>query len=461
MAMPGVEGESSAQILVVDDDANLRLILTDRLLALGHNVDQAASLAEALALLERGSYQLVCLDVFLPDQRQLEGLAAILERCPGLPIVVMTAHGTIDLAVEAMKEGAYDFVTKPLDYKRLSVVVKRALESTQLRTEVDYLRRAADRPFSEIVGERTGLQGVMELVRRVAPADATVLLRGETGTGKEVIARAIHRLSPRAGRPFVVANCAAIPRELMESEMFGHARGAFTGAVADHRGYFETAGSGTLLLDEIGDLNLDLQAKILRVLEDGSYRRVGSAAALRNRARIIASTHQPLEQLMAEKKFREDLFYRLNVFPIHLPPLRERRQDIPELARHLLRQACRGRAGGALELGPDAVAVLQEHQWWGNVRELRNCMERLALTVPGREISPADLVPLLHRRPPREPDPAGAPLKDLEEQAVRAALARFGGNRTRAAEALGIGRRTLQYKLKQYGLAEEQAGQDE
>ena len=453
--MPDLHSGTESQILVVDDDDNLRLILQDRLSNMGHAVNEASSVAEALEQLGRESYQLVLLDVYLPDQRSLEGLTLIRERYGGLPVVVMTAHGSIDLAVDAMRQGAYDFVTKPLDFERLASVVERALESNQLRAEVSYLRRAADEPFSEIVGERSGLRETMILVRDVAFSDTTVLLRGETGTGKEVIARAIHRLSARRDRPFVVANCAAIPRDLMESEMFGHARGAFTGAIDDHAGFFETAGRGTLLLDEIGDLNQDLQAKILRVLEDGSFRKVGSSTTLHNRARIIASTHQPLEVHMENGRFREDLFYRLNVFPIELPSLRERRDDIPVLAAHFIRITSRGRRAEEPVLSSGAIDALMEHPWRGNLRELRNCMERLALTVPGPRIKEADVAVLLHKRPARDDELFDRPLKDLEEQAILAALKRYGGNRTRAAEALGIGRRTLQNKLKLYGIAED------
>lgn len=456
MTVSETKRKQEALLLVVDDDDNLRMIMSDRLSNMGHKVDQASSLAEAMEQLGRESYQLLLLDIFLPDQQGLEGLRNIRKRFRSLPVIVMTAHGTIDLAVEAMKEGAYDFVTKPMNFKRLSVLVERAIESCELRTEVDYLRRAVDEPYSEIVGEQTGLKAVMELVRRVADTDTTVLLRGETGTGKEVIARAIHRLSPRRHKPFVVANCAAIPRELMESEMFGHTRGAFTGAVANHAGFFETAGGGTLLLDEIGDLNMDLQSKILRVLEDGSYRKVGSSTALNNRARIIASTHQPLESLMEGERFREDLFYRLNVFPIELPPLRARMEDVPALARHFLHLASRGRHSGDPVLSEGALKALQEHPWWGNLRELRNCMERLAITVPGPAITAEDVRMFLHQRSAPQDELPARPLKDLERQAIISALERMGGNRTKAAEALGIGRRTLQNKLKLYGLAESQ-----
>jgi transcriptional regulator with PAS, ATPase and Fis domain len=299
----------------------------------------------------------------------------------------------------------------------------------------------------------------------VAPTESTVLLRGETGTGKEVIARAIHRLSHRRQQPFVVANCAAIPRELMESEMFGHVRGAFTGAVKNHSGFFKTAGGGTLLLDEIGDLDLDLQSKILRVLEEGSFRKVGSTTSQRCRARIIAATHQPLEELMRRGRFREDLFYRLNVFPIILPPLRERTQDIRDLARHFLTRACEKRSGDTLELAPDALEVLSRHPWHGNLRELRNCLERLAIVATGPGVTAADVQPLLHdRAQPQTPmaaAAAGLDLKEIERQTILAALNLHGGNRTHTATALGIGRRTLQNKLKLYGVAaDETAAED-
>ena len=462
MTSPQTEAVQQARILVVDDDKNLRLIITDRLRAQGHDVDTADCLAAALDRLENNSYQLVCLDVYLPDQQNLEGLRQIRQLQPGLPIIVMTAHGTIDLAVEAMKEGAYDFITKPFNFKRLQVLVQRVLESNELRTEVDYLRRTVDGQFSHIIGENSGLGPVMELVRRVAPTESTVLLRGETGTGKEVIARAIHRLSSRRRKPFVVANCAAIPRELMESEMFGHVRGAFTGAVANHAGYFETAGGGTLLLDEIGDLDQGLQSKILRVLEEGSYRKVGSPAVQQNRARIIASTHQPLEELMTAGRFREDLFYRLNVLPVDLPALRDRTQDIPDLAHHFLGRACESRTGGAPHLAPEALTVLERHPWHGNLRELRNCMERIAIVVCGQTVAAADVLPLLHDRvQPQSAATAGLELKDVERQTILAALEQHGGNRTHAAAALGIGRRTLQIKLKQYGLAADEAAGDD
>jgi len=442
------------QILVIEDDENMRFILSDRLQNLGHAVDQASSLSDAFGMLKKESYRLVLLDVYLPDQQGLEGLQEMRKTYPEIPVIIMTAHGTIDLAVKAMKEGAYDFVTKPMDFEHLAMVVKRVIERSRLRSEVDYLRRSADQPFLSIIGERGGLKDTMELVRGVAASDTTVLVRGETGTGKEVIARAIHRLSPRRNDPFIVANCAAIPRELMESEMFGHKRGAFTDAVSDHAGFFETAAAGTLLLDEIGDLNLELQAKILRVLEDGSFRKVGSEANLHNRSRIIASTHQPLETLMEKGRFREDLFYRLNVFPIVLPPLRARKEDILPLAEHFLHLFSSGRRSDIPVLGDGAAKALLEHSWKGNIRELKNCMERLSITVSGRVIDESDVTILLRQSHKHEEPFAAHPLKDLEEKAIRATLERFGGNRTRTAEALGIGRRTLQNKLKQLGISE-------
>jgi DNA-binding NtrC family response regulator len=449
------EGANGAvQILIVDDDENLRLILTDRLTGAGYKVIQASNLAGAFDSLARESCQLLLLDIFLSDQSGLEGLREIRERYPTLPVIVMTAHGTIDMAVEAMKEGAYEFITKPLDFKRLGLLVERAIESSQLRTEIDYLRRAADEPFTEIIGRDSGLRATMDLVRQVADKDTTILLRGETGTGKEVIARAIHRLSSRRHRPFVVANCAAIPRELMESEMFGHVKGAFTGAISTHAGFFETAGSGSLHLDEIGDLNLDLQSKILRVLEDGSFRKVGSSTTQHSRARIIASTHQNLERLMGEGKFREDLYYRLNVFPISIPPLRHRKEDIPELARYFLRISSDRSRAERIGISEEAVGILVDYPWPGNLRELRNFMERLALTMPGRTIEPGDVKLLLSHPPAAKRNDRILTLREIERRTIIEVLDSFRGNRTRTAEALGIGRRTLQNKLKAYGITD-------
>jgi DNA-binding NtrC family response regulator len=349
-----------------------------------------------------------------------------------------------------MKQGAYEFVTKPIDFDRLDVLIDRAIESLELRSEVSYLRRTAYQPYSDIIGKDSGLREAMELARQVAPSDTTVLIRGETGTGKEVMARAVHRLSNRSDRTFVVANCAAIPRDLMESEMFGHMKGAFTGAIANHAGYFEAAGQGTLFLDEIGDLDLDLQSKILRVLEDGSFKRVGSNTNLYNRARIIASTHQPLEKLIEEGKFREDLFYRINVFPIKLSPLRERKEDILKLAYYFINLYTRRLGREEIELDQSAEEELLNHPWPGNVRELKNCLERLVLTSAEKVITSADLTHLLNGSLSRSKGSTVLPLKEMEKRAIQSALRKFGGNRTRTAEALGIGRRTLQNKLKLY-----------
>ncbi len=442
----------AARILVVEDDENLRMIISDRLTNMGYKISQAGSLKEAVDELNKESCQLTLLDIFLPDQSGLEGLRQIRASFKSMPVIVMTAHGTIDMAVEAMREGAYEFVQKPLDFKHLEVLVQRAIERFQLRTEIDYLRRAADEPFSLVVGEKTGLKSVMELVYQVADSDTTVLLRGETGTGKEVIARRIRKISARGNRPFVVADCAAIPKDLMETEMFGHHKGSFTGAIADHAGVFETAGDGTLLLDEIGDMNFELQAKILRVLEDGSYRRIGAKAPQSSRARILASTHQNLERLIEEKRFREDLYYRLNVFPITIPPLRHRKEDISDLAKFFLHAGARGGRGNLTEIDEGGISVLLDYPWPGNVRELKNFMERLAITMSGKTITADDVTGYLGKQSNRKQEIEVRPLKETEKQAITAALDKFDGNRTRAAEALEISRRGLQNKLKSFGI---------
>ena len=287
---------------------------------------------------------------------------------------------------------------------------------------------------------------------RLARSDRSVLLRGETGTGKEVVARAIHRLSDRSDKPFAVANCAAIPRELMESEMFGHKKGSFTGAIADHAGLFETAADGTLLLDEIGDLNIDLQAKILRVLENGTFRRIGGTKDQQNKARVIASTHQNLEKRIRENLFREDLFYRLNVFPITLPPLRHRREDIPGMARYFLGAGSTGGRAGPAVLSDEAVEVLVDYAWPGNVRELKNFMERLAITKSGMTVTAEDV--RTHLSPPDSDSRRfrAMTMQEIEKEAIIAALDHYNGNRTTAAKSLGIARRTLQNKLKSYGI---------
>lgn len=427
------------------------MILSDRLQVSGYMTDEATSIAEASKKLLKKNYQIVLLDIFLPDQDKLEGLEAIKKAHPSTPVIVMTAHGTIDLAVEAMKHGAYEFVTKPIDFKRLGILIDRAIESLELRSEISYLRKTADEPYSEIIGVEKGLKEVMDLVRDVARSDTTVMLRGETGTGKEVIARAIHRLSKRADRTLVVANCAAIPRELMESEMFGHVKGAFTSSIQNHIGYFESAGNGTLFLDEIGDLDLDLQAKILRVLENGSFKKVGSQTDLYSRARIITSTHQPLERLIEENKFREDLFYRINVFPIKIPPLRDRREDIPDLIDYFINLYEKKSGGKKKMIDEEAKEALVNYGWPGNVRELKNSIERLMLTRQGDSITTDDISSLLNRENGGKADTTIRELREVEKEEILKALSFFDGNRTKTAKALGIGRRTLQNKLKIYG----------
>jgi transcriptional regulator with PAS, ATPase and Fis domain len=304
---------------------------------------------------------------------------------------------------------------------------------------------------TEILGARTGLARIMPLVGLAARTRVNVLIHGETGTGKEVVARAIHRRSPAWRGPFVVANCAAIPHDLMESEMFGHVRGAYTGAVREHGGYFASARGGTLLLDEIGDLHLDLQAKMLHVVESGSYRKVGSTRAEQNSARLLAATHRSLGQLIEEGRFRADLFYRLDVLRIDLPPLRERGADIEKFARHFLVESCARNGRDVPELNRDALTALQSHDWPGNIRELKTCMERLTLLTQGGTIRGDDVRATLessHREPGQN---AVKPLADVEREAIERALRHFGQNRTRAARALGISRRTLQARLREYG----------
>ncbi len=442
------------RLLVVDDEAGLRqslqLILADE----GHAVtlasDGAAGLERALA----GSFDAILCDVRMPALDGLGFLRAYRAAGGTALVIMMSAYGTEDAALEAMKQGAYDYISKPFRADEVLLVLRKAEERERLRGEVEALRSALGAAGASpgIVAESEAMRAALDVIAKVAPHRTTVLLTGPSGTGKEVLARELHRQSPRAAAPFVAVNCAAIPEALLESELFGHVRGAFTGAVRDHPGLFEQAAGGTLFLDEIGDLPTGLQAKLLRALQDGEVRRVGDRAPRRVDARVVAATGRDLEEDVREGRFREDLFYRLNVVSLHLPPLAERPEDIPALVRSLLaRHAARlGRPEPAIE--PDAVRALLDYRWPGNVRELENALERALVLARAGVIGRDDLPPAVR---------AGAAAEDLtlqrqvdtaEAEAIRGALARVGGNRRQAASLLGVSVRTLFYRLKRLGI---------
>jgi two-component system, NtrC family, response regulator AtoC len=435
-----------ANILIVDDDAGFRALMDTILQGEGHQTETAGSVADALAAGARFTFHLVVTDLKLPDGSGLDVLRYWKKEMPEIPVIVITGFGTVNSAVEAMKLGAADYLGKPLSSPdELRIVTQKVLDQNQATRERDVLREAEDARFScsDLVAGDPAMLRVVDLVRKVAPTQATVLITGESGTGKEVIARCIHRNSPRAQRVFVPVNCAALSPTLIESELFGHERGAFTGATGQHPGRFERATGGTIFLDEIGELDAGLQAKLLRVLQEKTFERVGGSRQITTDVRIIAATNRNLKQAVTEGRFRDDLYYRLGAFPIELPPLRDRPADIRRLARFFLERACVALNKEQLAVSPEAESVLMSYEWPGNVRELQNTMERLAILCEG-VVEPDDL-PVTSTGPARP-----VLFRDIERKAIEDALAENGGNRTRTAKQLGISLRTLQYRLKEY-----------
>jgi two-component system nitrogen regulation response regulator GlnG len=459
---------------VVDDEEGVRWALTKALQRAGHRVLLAADGDAGLAAAMDAGVELVLLDLRLPGRDGLAVLKELLARRPDLPVIMLTAHGTLPVAVEAMKAGAYDYIGKPFDTDELLLVVAKALEARALAAEVSRLRAGDDAAveLGGIVGSGPAMQQIFKAVGKVAGTELTVLLRGESGTGKELIARAIHENSRRRGKPFVPVNCAAIPRELLESELFGHERGAFTGAVAARRGRFEQAEGGTLFLDEIGDMDLGLQTRLLRVLQERRIERLGGEGSHRVDVRVVAATNQDLEAATARKAFREDLFYRLNVVTVHLPPLRDRREDIPALAAHFLAAFALEEGQPPKRLSPEAVDLLTAARWPGNVRELENVVKRAAALAPTPVILP-DHLPDALQSGPGEGAAAGPPfpaewlraelqrlqgsrdgrlhehfLAAMERPLLELVLRRTGGNQLRAAELLGINRNTLRKRIR-------------
>jgi DNA-binding NtrC family response regulator len=442
------------RILVIDDDPGFRQLLQAILTGEGYAVDEGASVADGLRLCAARQYDLVLSDLKLPDGSGLDVLRWCAEQMPDTPVLVITAFGTIESAVEAMKLGAVNYLGKPLQSPdELRLTVRRALEERQTKREYAVVRdeQACRFDCQGLIASDPKMTAVLELARKVAPTNATVLLTGESGTGKEVIARCIHMNSARAQRVFVPVNCAALAPALIESELFGHEKGAFTGAAAQHLGRFERAHGGTLFLDEVGELDGNLQAKLLRVLQEKTFERVGGTRQITTDVRVIAATNRDLQRLAGKGEFRDDLYYRLNRFPLEIPPLRERVADVEPLARHFLRRAARELGKPAPELTKAAIQVLQSYNWPGNVRELENVMERVAILCGSRVDAP-DLGML--RREDRRP----LRWRDIERQAIEDALTMNRGNRTLAAQQLGISLRTLQYRLKEYQLEDDGAG---
>ena len=453
-------------ILVVDDDESLRRVTQLQLEEAGYAVLTAASGDAALQAIEEEAPALVITDLKMPGMSGLDLLKKVRECAPQVMVLMITAFGTVQTAVAAMKAGAYDYVTKPIDYEEMVLLVNRAMEHQHLLEEVRTLRLSLDQKygFESIVGRSKTLLHVLEVASRVAQKDSTVLIRGETGTGKELLARAIHQNSRRKGLPFVTINCGAIPKDLLESELFGHAKGSFTGAFAPKRGKVEAADGGTLFLDEIGELPLELQVKLLRLIQQGEIEKVGTTATCTVDVRIIAATHRNLQALIEDALFREDLYYRLAVIPLELPPLRERVDDIPELVQSLFLSARQKHGVPNLKLPPHLVPYFCGYRWPGNVRELENVIERLTVLAVGDEIALGDLPEFLRKERPAagalqlELPAEGLSLETVEKELILKALKRFDGNQTKAAAFLDISRRTLIYRMEKHGIHREPSG---
>ena len=443
-------------ILVVDDEKNIREGLAEALGIEGYRVITAADGGEGLNAVEGGGVDLVITDLKMPKISGGELLRKITGRYPGLPVIVLTGHGTIEDAVQAMRAGAFDFLTKPVNLDHLSLLARRALETRELARKNRELEAEieAQRRGSSILGSSGGMRKVLDLVRRVAPTRASVLVTGESGVGKELVADALHNLSPRRDGPLIKVHCAALAESLLESELFGHEKGSFTGAAARKRGRFELADSGTLSLDEIGEINPTVQIKILRVLQERKFERVGGEETVEIDVRIVAATNRDLAKEVAEGRFREDLYYRLNVVNIEVPPLRERRDDIPLLAMAFLREFAEENRKGVEGFDARVRQALYAHSWPGNVRELRNCVESAVVMARGTIIGLDDLPPSL-RGGGGERDiqvPLGSSLEEAEAILIRETLLAQGGNKSRTAEILGIGRKTLYQKIEEYGI---------
>ena len=443
-----------ATILIVDDEESVRRSIADVLADEGHRAVLAAGADEADREISASTPDLVLLDVAMPGRDGLELLESLRTSHPHLPVVMMSGHGTIETAVRATKLGAYDFLEKPLSYDKLLLRIDHGLERARLAQENRELREAL-LGESEIIGEAPVMLKLKEQIEIAAPTDGWVLITGENGTGKELVARWVHLRSKRAGGPFVAVNCAAIPEELIESELYGHEKGAFTGAIQKKRGRFEMANGGTIFLDEIGDMSLMTQAKILRILQEHRFERVGGTETIEVNVRVIAATNKDLQAEMSQGRFREDLFYRLNVIPFHVPALRERRDDIPRLAERFLAQYAADAGRPPKQISAKAFAKLQEYPWPGNVRELQNLVERLVLMTPGETIDVGDLPPQV-TAPDRErflraganEDTLAAARAAFEREWLLEKLGNFGWNISRTAEAVGLARESLSRKLK-------------
>ncbi|MFN0022154.1 MAG: sigma-54-dependent transcriptional regulator [Pirellulaceae bacterium] len=453
----------TGNILVVDDNTRARQSMADVLRAAGHEVQACASAIEALRGLDKNSFDVIITDLQMPGMNGLEFIRALEERKVDSQVVMVTAFASVSSAVEAMRHGAFDYIEKPFDVEQLEQLVERALRQAEQEGKRSSIPASNVAWQGMMIGNSRGMQTLRERIAQAAPTDETVLICGESGTGKELVARCLHAASRRSGRALVSLNCPALSPQLMESELFGHEKGAFTSADAPRVGRFELAEGGTILLDEITEIEQSLQAKLLRVLQERSYERVGSSESKRADVRVVATTNRDIRKEVAEGRFRQDLYYRLAVVPVVVPPLRERREDVPLLIQHFLGVAATRMQKSPCELSPAALELLCQYNWPGNVRELENLVTRASVLSAGRPVQAEDLRPWLI-------DPegslsqltdttsapsltAGTKLEDMERRLIESTLERFEGHRAKAAQALGIGIRTLSNKLRQYGYA--------
>jgi len=446
---------AGARVLIVDDDAASRRLLDVRLRALECQVAMASNGEEALISIAQEEPALILLDLQMPSMDGMAVLRELRQRGVDLPVIAVTAHGSVETAVEAMKEGAYDFITKPIDSKHLEIVVRKALERARLRREIDLLTEDAGKRYRLVIGKSEGMRQAVETAKKAAASNATVLLLGESGTGKEIFARSIHNWSERSIQPFVAINCVGLSRELLESELFGHEKGAFTGAAQLKKGKIELANGGTVFLDEVGDVSVELQTKLLRFLQEREFDRVGGLRPIQVDVRIIAATNRDLDASVREGRFRADLYHRLNVIPISLPTLRERKEDIPALAQYCLRRSALESKKSFSEIMPDALEILAAYDWPGNVRELANVIERAVVLGNGPAITTNDL-PGRISAAERQIDFTNRSYREAMESTRRdlvlRALARSKGNRAGAAKALGLHEKYFLRLIKTFGI---------
>lgn len=452
-------------ILIIDDEKNIREGLGAALEMDGYTVFLAADGKQGLEILERGDIDLVITDLKMPEVSGEEILAKVTGETPGIPVIVLTGHGTIDSAVDAMRKGAYDFLTKPVNLDRLSLLVKRALERREISLQNSVYRKEIEgkTTFENMIGKSHEIQKVFDLVKKVAPSKASVLITGESGVGKEMIANALHNLSPRKDKPFIKVHCAALSDSLLESELFGHEKGAFTGAIAMKRGRFELAHEGTIFLDEIGEISQNVQVKLLRVIQERKFERVGGEETLDVDVRIIAATNRNLEEEIKKGNFREDLYYRLNVVNINVPPLRERKDDIPIMVNNFIRKFSKENNKNITTVDTKAKNALYSYDWPGNIRELRNCIEGAVVIAEGNTLRLEDLPPAVRKSQENSSIsiPAGTDMDTAEKIIIRETLLFCHGNKSKTAQVLGIGRKTLHRKLMEMNLVSEDPEEEE